>query len=60
MALLDGFGVCFAPDGRGKVAVLEGHANRAVALAFSADGRFLVSGSADTSARVWDVARDGK
>jgi RNA polymerase sigma factor (sigma-70 family) len=38
-----------------KVAVLEGHKQRILALAFSANGRFLVSGSLDTSARVWDV-----
>jgi RNA polymerase sigma factor (sigma-70 family) len=40
-----------------KVAVLEGHTGMIDALAFSADGRFLVSGSEDTSARVWDIAK---
>ncbi len=39
-----------------KVAVLEGHTGMIDALAFSADGKFLVSGSEDTSARVWDIA----
>jgi len=38
-----------------KVAALEGHKQQITALAFSADGKFLVSGSTDTSARVWDV-----
>jgi WD40 repeat protein len=34
---------------------LEGHQNWVVALAFSADGRLLVSGAGDSTARVWDV-----
>jgi RNA polymerase sigma factor (sigma-70 family) len=38
-----------------KVAVLEGHTGMIDALAFSADGKFLVSGSEDTSARVWEL-----
>ena len=43
-----------------KVAVLEGHMQRITALAFSADSKFLVSGSMDTSAMVWDVSRGDK
>jgi WD40 repeat protein len=39
-----------------KVAVLEGHAGMIDALAFSTDGKFLVSGSEDTSARVWAIS----
>jgi WD40 repeat protein len=39
-----------------KVAVLEGHAGMIDALAFSADGMFLVSWSEDTSARVWAIS----
>jgi WD40 repeat protein len=35
---------------------LEGHQNWVVVLAFSADGRRLISGSGDSTARVWDVA----
>jgi RNA polymerase sigma factor (sigma-70 family) len=38
-----------------KVAVLEGHTGMIDALAFSADRKFLVSGSEDTSARVWEI-----
>ncbi|HRZ54802.1 MAG TPA: hypothetical protein P5525_05010 [Candidatus Paceibacterota bacterium] len=34
---------------------LEGHQNWVVALAFSPDGRRLISGSGDSTARVWDV-----
>ena len=34
---------------------LEGHQNWVVALTFSADGRLLISGSGDSTARVWDV-----
>jgi len=40
-----------------KVAIVEGHTGRISALAFSADGKFLVSGSEDTSALVWDVSK---
>lgn len=43
-----------------KVAVLEGDTQRIIALAFSADGKFLVSGSEDTSARVWDASKRNK
>ncbi len=35
---------------------LTGHDGPVLALAFSADGRWLISGSADTTALVWDVA----
>jgi WD40 repeat protein len=35
---------------------LTGHEGAVLALAFSADGRRLISGSADTTAIVWDVA----
>ena len=34
----------------------EGHKRRVTSLAFSADGRTLISGSEDTSALVWDIA----
>jgi WD40 repeat protein len=34
---------------------LEGHENWVVALAFSLDGKRLISGSGDSTARVWDV-----
>jgi WD40 repeat protein len=34
---------------------LEGHQNWVVALAFSADGRRLISGAGDSTARVWEV-----
>ena len=34
---------------------LEGHENWVVALAFSPDGKRLISGSGDSTARVWDV-----
>ncbi|AGL17357.1 SARP family transcriptional regulator [Actinoplanes sp. N902-109] len=38
-----------------RVARLRGHAGRVNDVAFSADGRRLVSGSDDGTARVWDV-----
>ncbi len=37
--------------------MLDGHEGRVTALAFSADGRTLVSGSEDTTAMVWDVLK---
>jgi WD40 repeat protein len=33
----------------------EGHTDEVYDVAFSADGRFLVSGSKDKTARVWRV-----
>ncbi|TGJ80861.1 hypothetical protein E0Z10_g7892 [Xylaria hypoxylon] len=38
---------------------LEGHSIRITSVAFSPNGRHLVSGSSDFTARVWDVARGG-
>ena len=38
------------------VAALGGHGGMVHAAAFSADGRFLVTGSADTTATVWNLA----
>jgi WD40 repeat protein len=42
-----------------KVAALTGHRAGVTQLAFSRDGRRLVSGSCDTTALVWDVTRLG-
>lgn len=39
--------------------ILQGHTNWVVSLAFSADGRFLISGAGDSTARIWSVD-DGK
>jgi RNA polymerase sigma factor (sigma-70 family) len=39
---------------------LRGHVQRITALAFSADSRYLVTGSQDSSALVWDLAELGK
>jgi WD40 repeat protein len=42
----------------GKVLrTFEGHKDRVDALAFSADGKTLISGGADHTIRAWDVAR---
>ena len=35
--------------------VLRGHTDQIFALALSADGRWLVTGSRDTTARLWDL-----
>jgi WD40 repeat protein len=38
------------------VRTFQGHANKVMSIAFSPDGKRLVSGSADRTARIWDVA----
>ena len=43
------------PSGQ-VVRLFKGHRNVISALAFSTDGRYLVSGSGDNTARIWDVA----
>ena len=35
--------------------ILEGHSNWVVSLAFSPNGRFLISGAGDSTARIWAV-----
>jgi WD40 repeat protein len=37
--------------------LLQGHMQEIYSLDFSRDGRFLVSGSGDKSARVWDIEK---
>jgi len=44
-----------APAQPRLAATLNGHSDRVFAIAFSADGRRLVSGSADRSVAVWDM-----
>lgn len=40
---------------RKQVTLLKGHTDALTSLAFSSDGRFLLSGGADKSAILWDV-----
>ena len=42
------------------VGLLKGHTNVILGLAFSPDGKMLISGSFDETARVWDVGRSGE
>lgn len=41
-----------------QTGLLLGHSNVIRALAFSADGRWLASGSVDKTVRIWNVSRD--
>jgi WD40 repeat protein len=45
-----------AAASRPGIASLNGHTDRVHAVAFSPDGRTLISGSYDDTARLWDVA----
>lgn len=36
---------------------LSGHKNRVTALAFSKDGKFLLSASADSTVKIWDLSK---
>lgn len=42
--------------GHGKPTPLEGHSSGVLALAISADGKFLASGSSDKTIRLWDLS----
>lgn len=44
-----------ASDARRIVRRLTGHSDAVLSLSFSADGRYLLSGSADHTVRLWDV-----
>jgi WD40 repeat protein len=39
---------------------LEGHNGKVTSLAFSGDGKLLVSGSSDRTAKLWDIPVDSK
>lgn len=41
-------------------AILQGHTNWVLSIAVSKDGRTIVSGSRDNSARLWDMPEPGK
>jgi WD40 repeat protein len=42
-----------------QTGLLKGHDNVIYALAFSADGQWLASGSGDDTVRIWDVSKSG-
>ena len=43
----------------GQLSVLSGHTDRVMSVAFSSDGRSLVSGSFDKTVKLWDVQTGG-
>lgn len=44
-----------APDIRASLIIPHGHEGRVTSICFSPDARLLVTGSADTSARLWEL-----
>ncbi|CUA73490.1 putative WD repeat-containing protein alr3466 [Nostoc sp, PCC 7120] [Rhizoctonia solani] len=48
--------VAFSPDGKHlSIAIFQGHADQVLSVAFSPDGTQIVSGSADTTIRLWNA-----
>jgi WD40 repeat protein len=47
------------PSGRNKPRILEGHQGSVLSLSISPDGRFLATGSADQTVRIWDLRPNG-
>jgi len=45
------------PTGK-LIKVLKSHTNVVLDLSFSQDGRYLISGSGDTTAKIWDVSEN--
>jgi WD40 repeat protein len=46
---------CFTPPRRGLLRTLKGHNNLVKAVAVTADGKMAISGSLDTTIKVWDL-----
>ena len=39
-----------------EIKILEGHLDFVLSVAYSQDGKYVVSGSEDRTIRVWDIA----
>ena len=46
---------CLTPPRRGLLRTLKGHSNSVNAVAVTADGKLTISGSSDTSLKVWNL-----
>ncbi|MDP6547314.1 MAG: serine/threonine protein kinase, partial [Phycisphaerae bacterium] len=49
-----------AVAGDGKVMTLDGHSRRVASVAFSPDGKRIVTGSWDQTVKIWDAASAGE
>jgi WD40 repeat protein len=56
VAVADGFSIFIPRRGSQGPGLLRGHRGKVMSLAFTPDGRKLISGSWDRTVRIWDIA----